>query len=167
MSEPTLKRSTKSVRLADQTFQHVETMAYAVLGLLLAAAALLGIADAGVALFRAVQSFGNPELLEVAIDGSLFVLMIVEILHTVRASFRSGTLVCEPFLIVGLIALIRRVLVITLQSSQAGHSGKWPADSEAMLHSSMLELLVLAVLILVMVVSIYLLRKSNRQASDT
>jgi uncharacterized membrane protein (DUF373 family) len=166
MSEPILKRSTKSVRLADQVFQHIETMAYAVLGLLLAAAALLGIADAGVALFRAAQSFGNPESLEVAIDGSLFVLMIVEILHTVRASLRSGTLVCEPFLIVGLIASIRRVLVITLESSQAGHPGKWSSDSAAMLNSPMTELVVLAVLISVMVVSIYLLRKSDRQAGD-
>jgi uncharacterized membrane protein (DUF373 family) len=166
MSEPILKRSTKPARLADQTFQHIETIAYAVLGLLLAAAALLGIADAGVALFRAAQSFGNPESLEIAIDGSLFVLMIVEILHTVRASFRSGTLVCEPFLIVGLIASIRRVLVITLESSQSSHSGKWTPDSEAMLHSSMLELVVLALLIAVMVVSIYLLRRSDRQSSD-
>ena len=49
----------------------------------------------------------------------LFVLMLVEILHTVRVSIRSGNLNAEPFLIVGLIASIRRVLVITLQSSNA------------------------------------------------
>lgn len=162
MSEP-INRGTTAAHLADRTFQHIETLAYAILGLLLAAAALLGIADAGVALFKAAQSFGDPESLEIAIDGSLFVLMIVEILHTVRASFRSGTLVCEPFLIVGLIASIRRVLVITLESSQATHSGKWSADSEAMLHSSMLELAVLGALILVMVASIYLLRRSGSQ----
>jgi hypothetical protein len=33
MSEPILKRSTKSDRLVDQTFHRTETMAYAVLGL--------------------------------------------------------------------------------------------------------------------------------------
>jgi uncharacterized membrane protein (DUF373 family) len=162
MGEAPSNRTTKSGELADRLFQHIETLAYIVLGLLLAIAALIGIADAGVALFRAAQSFGNAETLVVAIDGLLFVLMVVEILHTVRASFRSGTLVCEPFLIVGLIASIRRVLVITLESSQVNQPGKWSPDSEAILHSTMLELAVLGALIFVMVLSIYLLRRSNR-----
>jgi uncharacterized membrane protein (DUF373 family) len=94
-----------------------------------------------------------------AIDRLLFVLMVVEILHTVRVSFRSGELVCEPFLIVGLIASIRRVLVITLESSQANEPGKWTGDSQAMLNATMLELSILGGLILVMVISIYLLRR--------
>ena len=156
-------RATESGQLADRAFQHIETLAYVVLGLLLAIAAMIGIADAGVALFKAARSFGNAEALVVAIDGLLFVLMVVEILHTVRASFRSGTLICEPFLIVGLIASIRRVLVITLESSQVNQPGKWSPDSEAILHSTMLELAVLGALIFIMVVSIYLLRKSDRQ----
>jgi hypothetical protein len=88
--------------------------------------------------------------------------MVVEILHTVRVSFRSGTLVCEPFLVVGLIASIRRVLVITLESSQANQPGRWMPESQALLRSTMLELLVLGGLILVMVISIYLLRRSGR-----
>jgi len=149
-------------QLADRIFQYIETLAYIILGLFLAMAALIGIADSGVALFRAAQAFGDTEVLVVAIDGLLFVLMVVEILHTVRASFRSGKLVCEPFLIVGLIASIRRVLVITLESSQVNQPGKWSPDSEAILHSTILELAVLGALIFVMVVSIYLLRRSDR-----
>jgi hypothetical protein len=90
--------------------------------------------------------------------------MVVEILHTVRVSFRSGTLVCEPFLIVGLIASIRRVLVITLESSQANQPGKWTPDSQALLNSTMLELVVLGGLILIMVISIALLRHSERRS---
>ena len=162
MSGEFSNQATKLGQMADRGFQHIETFAYIVLGLLLAIAALIGIADAGVALFKATQAFGNAEVLVVAIDGLLFVLMVVEILHTVRASFRSGTLICEPFLIVGLIASIRRVLVITLESSQVNQPGNWSTNSEAILHSTMLELAVLGALILVMVVSIYLLRKSDR-----
>ena len=45
----------------------------------------------------------------------LVVLMLVEILHTVRISIRSHVLVTEPFLVVGLIASIRRILVISLE----------------------------------------------------
>jgi len=167
MDEEFSNEVTKLGRLADRIFQHIETLAYVLLGLLLAIAALIGIADAGVELLKAAQSFGDVEALVVAIDGLLFVLMVVEIMHTVRASFRSGTLVCEPFLIVGLIASIRRVLVITLESSQVHQPGNWTKDSEAILHSTMLELAVLGALIFVMVVSIYLLRKSDHQDKVT
>ena len=97
-------------------------------------------------------------------DRLLFALMIVEILHTVRVSFRSGTLVAQPFLIVGLIASIRRVLVITLESTQVSGPGKWTSDSQAMLNAHMLELAVLGGLILILVLSIYMLRRSERIA---
>ena len=52
------------------------------------------------------------------LDQLLLVLMLVELLHTVRISVRSEALIMEPFLTVGLIASIRRVLVITMQAAQ-------------------------------------------------
>ena len=108
----------------------------------------------------------EADSLVIAVDRLLFVLMVIEILHTVRVSFRSGTLVAEPFLVVGLIASIRRVLVITLESSQVNEHGRWTSESESLLHSTMLELMVLAGLILVMVFSIYLLRRTGRRAAS-
>ena len=152
------------VALADRSFVAIETVAYLVLGLLLAVAALFGIITAAASLWGAIPGQGSVDSLLAAIDRMLLVLMIVEILHTVRASFRSGNLVCEPFLIVGLIASIRRVLIITLQSSQTNQPGHWNADSQAFLHSTMLELGVLGGLILVMVISIYMLRRSMRRS---
>jgi len=145
--------------VASRGFLALENIAYIVLGLLLAIAALLGVLGAATSLWAAVQQLGDATALIVAIDRLLFVLMVVEILHTVRVSFRSGALVCEPFLIVGLIASIRRILVITLESSQANQPGKWSPESESILRATMLELGVLSVLILVMVISIYLLRR--------
>ena len=156
-------RLTRLARSADAVFLQIESTAYILLGMLLAVAVVLGLVGAAFLLFRSVHADGQNDALVVAIDRLLFVLMVVEILHTVRVSFRSGTLVCEPFLIVGLIASIRRVLVITLETSQANEPGKWSADSQALLRASMLELLVLAVLILVMVTSIYLLRRKKPQ----
>ena len=61
----------------------------------------------------------------------------------------------------GLIASIRRVLVITLESSQVRQQGKWSPDAQALLNSTMLELAVLGLLILIMVISIYMLRRSE------
>jgi uncharacterized membrane protein (DUF373 family) len=160
--EITDKDVTRIGKLASRVFLRIEVFAYLVLGLLLALTALLGIGSAAVSLWRDVQEHINATSLVLTIDRLLFVLMVAEILHTVRVSFRSGTLVCEPFLIVGLIASIRRVLVITLESSQVNQLGKWTPETQALSNSTMLELAVLGGLILIMVVSICLLRYSER-----
>jgi hypothetical protein len=152
---------TRLGRGADFAFQRLELVAYIALGLLLAFAAALGMIGAFSLLAHSMHSLGDADSLVVAIDHLLFVLMVIEILHTVRVSFRSGTLVPEPFLVVGLIASIRRVLVITLESSEANQPGKWTSDSQLLLRSTMLELIVLGGLILVMVISIFLLRRAR------
>lgn len=51
------------------------------------------------------------------LDGVLLVLMLVELLHTVGISIRENVLAPEPFLIVGLIAAVRRILIITAEQS--------------------------------------------------
>ncbi len=149
-------------KVSGRVFLKVEIVAYVILGVLIALTALVGIVSSATSLWGAVLVNGAPDAIVITIDRLLFVLMLVEILHTVRVSFRSGTLVCEPFLIVGLIASIRRVLVITLESSQANQPGKWTPETQAILSSTMLELAVLGGLILVMVISIFLLRRSER-----
>jgi uncharacterized membrane protein (DUF373 family) len=152
--------------LASGLFLKVEIFAYAALGVLLAITALLGVGSAAWSLWRDVQQHISAESLVLTIDRLLFVLMVVEILHTVRVSFRSGTLVCEPFLIVGLIASIRRVLVITLESSQVYQPGKWTPETQGLFNATMLELGVLGGLILIMVISICLLRYSERRIAS-
>jgi uncharacterized membrane protein (DUF373 family) len=147
--EPSDKDVTRIGELASRAFLRIEVFAYLVLGLLLALTALLGVGSAAVSLWQDVQEHINATSLVFTIDRLLFVLMVVEILHTVRVSFRSGTLVCEPFLIVGLIASIRRVLVITLESSQVNQPGKWTPETLALFNSTMLELAVLGGLILI------------------
>jgi uncharacterized membrane protein (DUF373 family) len=122
----------------------------------------LGVGGAAEALWTAATDRANATLLVAAVDRLLFVLMIVEILHTVRVSFSSGELRCQPFLVVGLIASIRRMLVITLESSQAHQPDRWSPEAQVILRSTMQELIVLGGLILVLVVSIYLLRRSRR-----
>ena len=74
---------------------------------------------------------------------------------------RSGALTPEPFLIVGLIASIRNVLVITLKSSGVTSEGHGSIEGEMLLRSSIVELGVLGALILIFVVSIYLLRRGH------
>ena len=146
---------------ADQSFIKVESVTYFVLGVLLTLAVVKGLADAGSGLLDSVRVHSDTGALIFAIDRMLLVLMIVEILHTVGVSFRSHSLTAEPFLVVGLIASIRRMLVITLESSQVGQASRLAPDGRALLNATMLELAVLGFLILVMVISIFLLRRSK------
>ena len=149
---------------AGRAFLNIEILAYIVLGLLLVAAAVMGIGSAAVSMWSVWSSGVDGPSLVLAIDRLLFVLMIVEVLNTVRVSFRAGKLAAEPFLIVGLIASIRRVLVITLESSQVNQPGKWTPQGQTMLYSTLTELAVLGGLILTMVISIWLIRQSEQRS---
>jgi uncharacterized membrane protein (DUF373 family) len=96
---------------------HAEVAIYSILAVMLVIAALATIANSGKMLWDGLGHWTiAAETLRV-LDQLLVVLMLVEILHTVRISIRSHFLVTEPFLVVGLIASIRRILVITLEAS--------------------------------------------------
>ena len=79
--------------------------------------------------------------------------MVVEILYTVQVSLREHTLVPEPFLVVGLIAGIRRILVLTAEFSEMIDEG---GDA---FQNGMLELGVLTAMVLVLVGALALLRR--------
>jgi uncharacterized membrane protein (DUF373 family) len=135
-------------------FTGVEDVVYIALGVLLTA-------GAAVALFNGTQAFvaslrgGVPmqELVNV-LDRILLVLMIIELLYTVKVSFREHSLVPEPFLIVGLIAVTRRVLIVTAQLAVMIEK-----PDDALLHRSMLELGVMTGVIVALVGSLWILRK--------
>ncbi len=48
----------------------------------------------------------------ILVDRVLLVLILVEIVHTVVLSLRSHRLVSQPFIVVGLVAVIRRILFV-------------------------------------------------------
>jgi Phosphate-starvation-inducible E family len=62
------------------------------------------------------------------LDHLLVVLMLVEILHTVRISYPLAHAYDRTFLVVGLIASIRRILVIILEASTFTKEGTWSPE---------------------------------------
>jgi hypothetical protein len=60
---------------------------------------------------------------------------------------------------VGLIASIRRILVITLEAANLTKPGTWSAEDASIFRASMIELGLLGLLILILVFSITLLRR--------
>lgn len=138
---------------------NAEVMIYSILAILLLVAALAVIASTGKLLFDGVRHWTIAIETFRVLDQLLVVLMLVEILHTVRISIRSHVLVTEPFLVVGLIASIRRILVITLEAASFTKPEKWSSESASLFHASMTELGLLGLLVLVLVFSITLLRR--------
>ena len=136
-----------------------EVTIYSVLAVLLFITTFATIGDAGKILWEGVSHWTiAAETLRV-LDQLLVVLMLVEIIHTVRISIRSHYLVTEPFLVVGLIASIRRILVITLESATLTKGGTWSVEGASIFRASMIELGLLGSLVLVLVFSITLLRR--------
>ena len=159
-------RGTRQERRSADLLHRAEQGVYVAIGIMLVLALLLALAGAGDLLWRGLQDWSGTEATFHIIDRLLFVLMLVEILHTVHTSIRSGTLIVEPFLIVGLIACIRRILVITLETSQITQSGHLSAENVQMFQASMLELGVLALLIVVLVGSIRVTRATGAPSPE-
>jgi uncharacterized membrane protein (DUF373 family) len=144
-----------------------EIVIYSVLATLLAVTAFVTIATAGQILWIGLSHWTVAAQTLRVLNQLLIVLMLVEILHTVRISIRSHVLVTEPFLVVGLIASIRRILVITLEAATLTKEGAWATEgSSGIFHSSMIELGLLGLLVLVLVVSITLLRRYAPASKD-
>lgn len=57
------------------------------------------------------------------LDRVLLVFIIAELLYTLRLSLARTQLILEPFLIIGLVAVVRRVLVVTAQAERLLSSG--------------------------------------------
>ena len=122
-------------------------------------AALLALGVAGIRLAEGLLHEGlDARLIVSVVDHLLLVLMLVEILHTVRQSIEARELQAEPFLVVGLIATVRRILLVTLESSDVGMSPQ--GASQTFMHN-MIELGVLAGLTTVLVASIFVARRGR------
>ena len=73
----------------------------------------------------------------------------------------------EPFLIVGIIASVRRVLVITVQAAQFAQKGQPGEQSYQFFRNSMIELGLLGFLILVLAFSLFLLRRTPPRLEES
>jgi uncharacterized membrane protein (DUF373 family) len=99
-------------RVASEWIEHAQDIvsaAVAVAIVLLAG----GILVASVVDFASsVHRAGLTSAASVFVDKVLLVLILVEIVHTVVLSLRAHALVAQPFVVVGLIAVIRKILFV-------------------------------------------------------
>ena len=130
-------------------FIRVEDTIYIGLAFLLAAiAAALLIAEI---IFFTQYLFAGilSENIVMLLDRILLIIIFVEVLYTVQVSFRQHVLQPGPFLVVGLIAVTRRILVLTAELP------KLIRENEATFNHAMMELALLTVLIVALVVCLH------------
>jgi uncharacterized membrane protein (DUF373 family) len=83
---------------------------------------------AGALLVSGIVDFANQAPAGIAIaaqkllDHALFVLILIEIVHTVVLSLRAHRLIAQPFVVVGLVAVIRRILLLLSSTKPIDHT---------------------------------------------
>lgn len=120
------------------------------------AALVLLAATAGVLVTTAVElahdGFASPLSSAFKIlDRILLAFILLELEHSIRIVLSKDGLVAEPFLIIGLIAVVRRIVLVTGEAEQR------PMSNDRF-HALLLELGVLALLVLALGAALYLLR---------
>jgi phosphate starvation-inducible membrane PsiE len=135
--------------------KRIESVVLFIIAIVLAVLAVLLLFSSVQALYVAVVGGQiRTQAIEI-LDSVLLVMMTMEIVYTVTLSLESHKLVAEPFLIVGAIAAIRRMLVITAQSTQI-------ENQPALFQNTLIELGLLAFTIIIIAASVYILRSSQK-----
>jgi len=90
---------------------------------------------------------------------AVLLFIIAELIYTLRISLARSQLILEPFLIIGLVAVVRRILIATAQVEQWLVAGK---DISPLLY----ELGALAGLVLSLAIALSLARRHSGRGSD-
>jgi len=93
------------------------------------------------------------------LDLLLLVFIVVELLYAVRTTLAERELLAEPFLLVGIIASIKEIVVLSVKA--ADEIGTGTAFSDAMW-----EVAILGVLVLLLGATALLLRRKEREPGE-
>lgn len=130
-----------------------ETALYLIVGVFLVVAGGLILFDAvhglidGLGANEAASKLGLRVL-----DRVLLLLIVAELLFTLQLVIARGEIATEPFLFIGIIAAVRRVVVITAEIEKLPQGGR-------ALTNFLLELGLLALLVVAFGVAIFLIRR--------
>ena len=92
--------------------EHAQDYIAIAVGVVLLVLATVLVVAGVVGFFTALGSQPVLQAGNVLVDRVLLVLILVEIVHTVVLSLRAHRLAAQPFIVVGLVAVIRRILFL-------------------------------------------------------
>jgi uncharacterized membrane protein (DUF373 family) len=149
---PAVSRATDAIGEGLVSF---ELALYASVGLLLGVAGVLILIGTVSGLVREVgDHHGAVNIAVLVLDRVLLALIVGELLYTLRFVVRTHEIAVEPFLYVGLIAVVRRILIVTAQFEH-------PQTGRA-LTNTLLEFGLLGLMVPALALAVWLVRRSGR-----
>jgi uncharacterized membrane protein (DUF373 family) len=146
------------VAVVDRAYLYAETALYAVVALALLVGAVALLVDTFATFAGDVVD--EPVSAATTMLGTLLLVFVfVELLAAVRATMRERRLVAEPFLLVGIIATIKEIVVTGASTPEE--------QSWEQLRDAMVEVGVLSGVVLVLAVAALLLRRREREPQES
>jgi uncharacterized membrane protein (DUF373 family) len=143
---------------ATRTLEVAENVVYGGIAALLVGTALVCLALAGKTAWGLMSDFSEQPILEL-LDILLLVFIVVELLFAVRSTVEKRELLAEPFLLVGIIASIKEIVVLSVESAKEVGNG-------AEFDDRIVEISVLGVLVLLLGLTSFLLRRKEREPGE-
>ena len=135
-----------------------ENLVYAGIAVLLVAAAGVLLVVAVDELLDIRHGLGPDPIVEV-LDTLLLLFIVVELLSAVRVTLSKRELIAEPFLLVGIIASIKEIVVLSVKAAEAVGTGAGFRDQ-------LWEIGVLGVVVVLLGTTAWLLRRKEREPTE-
>jgi uncharacterized membrane protein (DUF373 family) len=136
-----------------------ELVLYASVGVLLGVAGVLILVGTVSGLVHGLRdNAGAVDVGVLVLDRVLLALIVGELLYTLRFVVRTHEIAVEPFLYIGLIAVVRRILIVTAQFERSPLAGR-------ALTNTLLEFGLLGLAVPAIAVAIFLVRRSSTRAA--
>lgn len=145
-------------RFADRVLGMLEDAVYWAIALLLVVGSVALVIAQFNTMLRLRNTPASTVMVEI-LDGLLLIFIFVELLYAVRTSLRSHEIVAEPFLIVGILAGIKEIVVLSVEAATLLDKG--PDFSRAVV-----EIGVLGGVVLVLALAAFVLRERRRDTGD-
>ncbi len=145
-------------RSTTRALEIAENIVYGGIAAFLVGTALVCLALAGKTAFGLVTDFSEQPVLDL-LDILLLVFIVVELLFAVRSTVEKRELLAEPFLLVGIIASIKEIVVLSVESAKEVGNG-------AEFDDRITEIAVLGVLVLLLGLTSFLLRRKEREPDE-
>ncbi|MEA2330082.1 MAG: hypothetical protein QOH58_220 [Thermoleophilaceae bacterium] len=138
--------------VAQEAIGRAQSSIYLVVAILLVGAAAFTLVGT---VIDVIEGSGSRPIADTGLfilDRVLLLFIIAELLYTLRLIDVGGRILVEPFLFIGLIAVVRKILVVSAEASEGSELGTT---------RFLTGVGALAGLAFVLVLSIFLLRRSN------
>lgn len=152
-------KQTERVSIGNRLLVKIEDVIYVSIAVLLTAGAAVLVVRAAIELVRGTVSGEASSLVDV-LDSLLLVFIFVELLYAVRTTLKERQIVAEPFLIAGILASIKEIIVLSVTAAE-DYIELGPQFARAMV-----EIGLLSGVVLVLAVTAVLLRAKESQPEE-